>query len=126
LIGALPPSASAGRARVGQQRHLTRVLDRGGDVALVLRAVAGNPPGPDLAAVGDELPQQPRVLVVHVSDLFLAEQANLLLWLANRRFCHRCASWQSPASGGDGRIGFGSGGGTAGSEGRLVREALFP
>src|SRR5271170_5133232 len=111
FIGAQPPSALSCRARVRQQRHLARVLDRRGDIALVLRAVAGNPPCPDLAAVGDELPQQPRVLVVDVGDLLLAEQADLLLWLANRWLGHRGAPQQSPAgagmvspaSGGDGR-----------------------
>src|SRR5258708_38395665 len=68
----------------------------------MLRAVAGDPPGPDLAAVGDELPQQPRVLVVHVGDLLLAEQADLLFWLANRWLGHRGAPWQSPARRGGG------------------------
>src|SRR5215472_2471757 len=90
LIGALPPSL-ASRARVGQQRHLARVLDRLGDVALVLRAVAGHPPRTDLAAVGNELPQQPGVLVVHPADLLLAEQADLLLRLADRWLGHRGA-----------------------------------
>src|SRR5215470_7396070 len=104
LIGASPPSALSGRAGVRQQRHLAGVLDRRGDVALMLGAVAGDPPGPDLAAVGDELPQQARVLVVHPDDLLLAEQADLLLRLANWRFGHRGAPWQSPACGGDGRI----------------------
>src|ERR1035441_7833663 len=94
----VPPCASACGAGVGQQRHLPRVLDRRGDIALVLRAVSGNPPCPDLATVRDELPQQPRVLVVHVGDLLLAEQADLLLRLANRWFCHRGAPWQSPGS----------------------------
>src|SRR5580698_5556226 len=102
LIGRSSP-VSASRARVGQQRHLARVLDRRGDVALVLRAVAGYPPGTDLAAVGDELPQQPGVLVVDPGDLLLAEQADLLLRLANWWLGHRGAPWQSPARGGDGR-----------------------
>src|SRR5215211_6349434 len=79
---------SARRARVGQQRHLPAVLHRGGDIALVLAAVAGHPAGPDLAAIGDELPQQRRVLVVDVCGLVLAERANLLLRLAQRRLCH--------------------------------------
>src|SRR5476651_280687 len=69
-------------AGVGQQRHLAAVLHRGGDVALVLGAVAGDPTGPDLAAVGNVLPQQVGVLVVDVGDLLLAEHANLLLRLA--------------------------------------------
>src|SRR6202042_3977341 len=93
---------SASRARVGQQRHLARVLDRRGDVALMLRAVAGNPPGTDLAAVGDELPQQPGVLVVHAGDLLLAEQANLLLRLADRWLGHRGAPSRAPLAAGGG------------------------
>src|SRR5215468_9339502 len=91
-----------GRARVGQHRHLARVLDRGGDVALMLGAVAGHPPGPDLAPVGDELPQQRRVLVVDVGDLLLAEQADFLSWLTDGCFRHRGAPWESPAYRGDG------------------------
>src|SRR5206468_1680749 len=58
------------------------------DVPLVLRAVAGHPTGPDLAAVGDELPQQVRVLVVDVGVLLLAEGAHLLLRLTCRRLGH--------------------------------------
>src|SRR5581483_3617641 len=80
-------SLASGRG-VGQQRHLTAVLDSRGDVTLVLGAVAGDPAGTDLAAVGDELPQQVRVLVVDVADLVLAEDANLLLRLAHRRLRH--------------------------------------
>src|SRR6516162_4148355 len=79
------------RARVGEHRHLPRVLDGGGDVALVLGAVAGYPPRPDLAAVGDELPQQRGVLVVDVGDLLLAEQADFLSWLTDGCFRHRGA-----------------------------------
>src|SRR5215470_12381122 len=94
--------ALPGRARVRQHRHLTCVLDGRGNVALVLGAVAGYPPGPDLAPIGDELPQQRSVLVVDVGDLLLAEQADFLSWLANRCFRHRGAPWQSPACRGDG------------------------
>src|SRR3954466_8331291 len=93
-------------ARVGQQRHLAAVLDGDRDVALVLRAVAGHPTGADLAAVGDELPQQVGVLVVDVGALLLAEGAHLLLRLASRRLCHgRHAPDGSAArnSGGSGR-----------------------
>src|SRR5438067_2068050 len=99
LIG-VRSQASARGARVGEQRHLTRVLDRGRDVALVLRAVAGDPPGPDLVPVGDELAQQRRVLVIDVGDLLLAEQAHLLLGLAYWCLGHRGAPLQSPASAG--------------------------
>src|SRR5450631_4113553 len=74
------PSLARG-AGVGQQRHLAAVLHRGGDVALVLGAVAGDPTGPDLAAVGNVLPQQVGVLVVDVG--------NLLLRLAKGNLRHR-------------------------------------
>src|SRR3954465_15057158 len=86
FIVSLPSARSAG---VGQQRHLAAVLDRDGDVALVLRAVAGHPPGADLAAVGDELAQQVGVLVVDRCRLLLAEGAHLLLRLACGRFWHQ-------------------------------------
>src|ERR1700742_4899724 len=81
-------SWSARGRGVGQQRHLPRVLHRDGDVALVLAAVAGDPAGTDLAAVGDVLPEQRGVLVVDrlglaLGLLRLAEHANLLLGLAN-------------------------------------------
>src|SRR5262245_10732933 len=84
---AASPSSASGRG-VGQQRHLAAVLHRDGDVTLVLAAVAGHPAGADLAAVRDELPQQLRVLVVDVVGLVLAEDANLLLWLAHSRLGH--------------------------------------
>src|SRR5207245_453257 len=61
-----------------QQRHLAGVLDRRGDVALVLGTVARDPPGSDLPAVGDELSKDAHVLVVD-SSLVLAEDAELLL-----------------------------------------------
>src|ERR671914_331515 len=68
--------------RVGKQRHLPGVLDGGGDVALVLGAVAGDPAGADLAPVAHELAQQVDVLVVDVVLLFGAELAELALGLA--------------------------------------------
>src|SRR3954452_1452848 len=79
---------SAGGRGVGQQRDLAGVLDRDRDVTLVLTAVAGDPARPDLAAVGDELPQQAGVLVVDVLGLVLAECAHLLLRLAQDGLCH--------------------------------------
>src|SRR6185503_17768710 len=78
---------SRGRG-VGQQGDLAGVLHRDRDVTLVLPAVAGDPAGPDLAAVGDELPQQAGVLVVDVLGRVLAERADLLLDLAQDRFGH--------------------------------------
>src|SRR5882672_815330 len=89
----LLPVSARGRG-VGQQRHLAGVLHRYGDVPLVLAAVAGDPAGPDLAAVGDVLPQQGGVLVVDVLRvLALAEDADLLLGFANGWLCHGDDSW---------------------------------
>src|SRR3712207_9117872 len=79
---------SARRRGVGQQCHLAAVLHGHGDITLVLAAVAADAAGTDLAAVGDELPQQSRVLVVDVGRLVLAELADLLLGLANRGLGH--------------------------------------
>src|SRR5215216_1424943 len=68
--------------RVREQGHLPGVLDGGGDVALVLGAVAGDPAGADLAPVAHELAQQVDVLVVDVVLLLGAELAELALGLA--------------------------------------------
>src|ERR1700760_4057543 len=95
-IGQSSP-ALASRAGVREQRHLARVLDRGRDVALVPGAVARDAARADLAAVGDVLAQQAGVLVIDVADAFLAEDANLLLRLANWRLRHRGAPKESPA-----------------------------
>src|SRR5262249_1017595 len=84
-------SSLSRRAGVGKQGHLTGVLDRGGHIPLVPGAVPGNPPGADLAAIGDVLAEKARVLVVHVADLVLAERANLLLGLAQWWLRHRGA-----------------------------------
>src|SRR4051812_22871317 len=73
----------------------------------MLAAVAADTAGTDLAAVGDELPQQGRVLVVDVGRLVLAELADLLLGLANRGLGHRVLQIQR-------------GSGKKGSEGGLV------
>src|ERR1700729_3406380 len=98
-IGQSSP-ALASRAGVREQRHLARVLDRRGDVALVPGAVTGDPARADLAAVGDVLAEQARVLVVHVADLVVAEGADLLLGLANWWLRHRGAPLESPAHAG--------------------------
>src|SRR4029450_12768923 len=66
---------------VRQQGHLASVLDRGGDVALVLRAVARHTARADLAAFGHEPPQRRGVLVVDVLDPVLAEDAHVALLL---------------------------------------------
>src|SRR5215217_5439079 len=68
--------------RVREQGHLPGVLDGGGDVALMLGAVAGDPAGADLAPVAHELAQQVDVLVVDVVLLLGAELTELALGLA--------------------------------------------
>src|SRR3954449_1129670 len=93
------PGSACGRG-VGQQCDLAGVLDRDRDVALVLAAVAGDPTGPDLAAVGDELPQQAGVLVVDVLGLVLAECAGLRLRLAQDRLGHGGAPGGAGSEGG--------------------------
>ena len=55
---------SASRARVGQQSHLTGVLDGLGDLALLLDGDTRDASSADLAAVRDELAQRGGVLVV--------------------------------------------------------------
>src|SRR4051812_69491 len=73
---------SPARRGVRQERHLARVLHRAGDLPLLLGADARDPPGPDLAPVGDELAQQRGVFVVDVGDALLVERVHLLLRLA--------------------------------------------
>src|SRR5271166_6330471 len=70
--------ATALPSRERQQRDVARLLDGGGEAALVRRANAGQPPWHDLARLGHELPEQPYVLVIHAVDLLDAELANLL------------------------------------------------
>src|SRR5918911_2026798 len=83
---------SARRGRVRQERHLAGVLDRTGDLALLLGAHARHPPSADLAAVGDELAQQRGVLVVDVGDPVLVERVHLLLRLAQCRSLSHCST----------------------------------
>src|SRR4051812_45571718 len=64
-------------ADVGQERQLARALDRAGDLVLMPAARARDPARPDLAAVGDELPQGGDVLVVDELHLVAAVLAGL-------------------------------------------------
>jgi hypothetical protein len=64
---------------VGKQSHLTRTLDSGGQLTLMLCAGAGNAAGKDLSTLGDELAKLSCVLVIDHFDLIGTELANLLL-----------------------------------------------
>ena len=61
-----------------QQGDVARLLDCRRQTALVRRAYAGQAPGNDLAALGDEAGEQAHVLVIDGLDLLDAELANLL------------------------------------------------
>jgi hypothetical protein len=61
----------------GQQRQVTRTLDRHRQLALMLGTVAGLPSRTDLAAVGQVAPQRIGPFIVNVRYLFLAEEASL-------------------------------------------------
>ena len=94
-IATVTPIAAVGAAAalggdplgVGQQRHLAGVLDRRGDVPLLLGVVPAHPAGADLGAVRHEALQQVDVLVVDVVDPLLDEDAGLLLDLLGRCPC---------------------------------------
>src|SRR5690348_5639249 len=83
---------SARRRGVRQERHLTCVLDRTGDLALLLGTDAGHPARTDLAPVRDELAQQRGVLVIDVGDPLLVERVHLLLRLAKCRSLGHCST----------------------------------
>src|SRR3954463_13140377 len=83
-IAAVPATAPtalgallAGIADVGQQRDLSRPLDRLGELVLVATAGTADPAGADLAALGHEAAQGRDVLVVDLLDLVLAVRAGL-------------------------------------------------
>ena len=65
--------------RVGKQHELAGGLDRQCDPPLVLCAVPGNPPRPDLAPVTHVLPEHRHVLVVDPHDVVPTKGARLLL-----------------------------------------------
>ena len=64
---------------VRQQRHLAGDADRPRHLALLLRGVAGDPPGADLGALRHEPAQQVDVLVVDAGDALGVEDRHLLL-----------------------------------------------
>src|SRR5438045_8005032 len=62
---------------IRDERDLAGALDCRLQLALMFRAGPGNTPRQDLAALGDERPDQLDVLVVDVVDLVRAELADL-------------------------------------------------
>src|SRR5438270_9163707 len=82
-------ASSAGSRGIGQQGHLAGVLDRLGELALLLGAHAGDAARTDLAAVGHEAPQQGGVLVIDVLDARGEQRVLLLLRLANGWLGHQ-------------------------------------
>ena len=73
------PAPFSGPLRRTAAAPLTSVLDGDGNPTLLLNREPGNPPRPDLAAFGDELPKGCDVLVVDV--LASAQRVGLLLGL---------------------------------------------
>lgn len=66
--GAGPGARRCLPRRIRQERHLPGVLDRTGQLPLLLCGDAGDPTAADLAAVREERPEQGGVLVVDVRD----------------------------------------------------------
>ena len=67
-----PPVAASRGSHIGAVRISRAFLDRHRNRGLLLGAVAGHPPSPDLAPVRHEPAQQVDVLVVDVLDPLLA------------------------------------------------------
>ena len=63
---------------VGKKSHLTSSLNCNGKLSLVKSAVAAYTSGEDLCSLGNELSELCNVLVIDLSNLVLAEDANLL------------------------------------------------
>ena len=74
----LPFESAAGRG-VGQQSHLSRILDGASNATLLLDGDTGDAASADLATVRDELTQQSGVLVVDRFDLGRLQRVGLLL-----------------------------------------------
>src|SRR5258705_9753346 len=66
--------ASVSGHRERQQREHPRAADRGRDHALLARARSADPARDHLAAVGDERPQDLRVLVIDLGDDLVGQQ----------------------------------------------------
>ena len=62
---------------VGQECNLTCALDGGSQLTLMLCTSSGDSSGKNLAALGNELSELCGILIVDISNLALAEYANL-------------------------------------------------
>ncbi len=71
----------------GQQSSLTSTLDSDVDLSLVLSASAGDAARMNLASLADKLAESLGVLVINVSDLVCAENADLLSLVAHEGTC---------------------------------------
>jgi len=65
------------RRRIGQQRHVPRVLERDTQATLVARAGAGLAPWLDLATFGEIAVQSRDVLVVDLDDMIDTKRTDL-------------------------------------------------
>src|SRR5690606_6183861 len=63
--------------RVGKQRHLASALDAYGQLALMMRAVSGDPARQDLGPLGQESAQPTYLFVVDHFDFVAADRAHL-------------------------------------------------
>ncbi len=61
----------------GENRDIARSLDRRRHLSLVLRTVARDSPGDDFTPLGDEVSQDPRVLIIDIQLLIGAESTYL-------------------------------------------------
>ena len=61
----------------GQNRNVTRSLDRRCHLPLVLCTVTRDPPGNDLSPLSNEISEDSRVLIIDVHFLIGAESTNL-------------------------------------------------
>jgi hypothetical protein len=80
--------------REGQNGDITRSLDRRCHLSLMLRAVARNSAGDDFTPLGDEVSQNPRVLIVDIELLIGAESTYLS---PDKRFSSGSLVFQWPA-----------------------------
>ena len=71
----------------GQQSSLASTLDSDVNLSLMLSASTGDAARMNLASLADELAQSLGVLIINVSDLVCAENADLLSLVAHKGAC---------------------------------------